>query len=124
MLEAQGLSGRVWPNVFVPYLRLIRSGRGGPQGDGRQMYSWVHIEDVANAIEWFYEHPALEGTYNAGCYLRNCGHLDSDSNIQGWKMPSTIFSILKPSFHETQTKDMVVIGGRPCRICPVDVAII
>jgi uncharacterized protein (TIGR01777 family) len=50
--------------VLVPYLRLVRSGLGGPQGSGRQMYSWVHIGDVANAIEWFYEHPALEGTYN------------------------------------------------------------
>jgi uncharacterized protein (TIGR01777 family) len=50
--------------VMVPYRLLLRYGLGGPQGNGRQMYSWVHIDDVAGAIEWFLDHPELEGTYN------------------------------------------------------------
>ena len=50
--------------VLVPYRRLINSGLGGRQGSGRQMYSWVHIEDVGRAIEWFVDHPELEGVYN------------------------------------------------------------
>jgi len=50
--------------VIVPYLRLLKLGLGGRQGSGRQMYSWVHIEDVGRAAEWFLDHPELEGAYN------------------------------------------------------------
>lgn len=50
--------------VLVPYRRLVRCGLGGRQGSGRQMYSWVHIEDLGRAIEWFFDHPELEGAYN------------------------------------------------------------
>jgi uncharacterized protein (TIGR01777 family) len=50
--------------VLVPYLRLIKTGLGGRQGSGRQMYSWVHIADVGRAIEWLLDRPELEGVYN------------------------------------------------------------
>jgi uncharacterized protein len=50
--------------ALVPYLRLIKYGLGGRQGSGRQMYSWVHIEDVGRAVEWFFDHSELEGAYN------------------------------------------------------------
>jgi uncharacterized protein (TIGR01777 family) len=50
--------------VLTPYLRLLKLGLGGPQGNGRQMYSWVHIDDVARSIEWFLAHPELEGVFN------------------------------------------------------------
>ncbi|HEY4110690.1 TIGR01777 family oxidoreductase [Puia sp.] len=50
--------------VMPRYLNLVKYGLGGPQGNGRQMYSWVHIDDVARAIEWFFDHPELEGTFN------------------------------------------------------------
>ena len=48
----------------MPYRRLINWGLGGRQGSGRQMYSWVHIEDIGRSIEWFLDHPELEGIYN------------------------------------------------------------
>ncbi|HTR31130.1 MAG TPA: TIGR01777 family oxidoreductase [Puia sp.] len=50
--------------VLVPYVRLVRCGLGGKQGSGRQMYSWVHIEDIGRSVEWFFDHPELEGAYN------------------------------------------------------------
>jgi uncharacterized protein (TIGR01777 family) len=50
--------------VLVPYFRLIKSGLGGRQGSGRQMYSWVHMEDVGGAIEWLFDRPEMEGVYN------------------------------------------------------------
>lgn len=50
--------------VMEPYLRLVRLGLGGPQGSGRQRFSWVHVEDIAGAIEWLFERPELEGVYN------------------------------------------------------------
>lgn len=50
--------------VMIPYLNLVKWGLGGRQGNGRQMYSWVHVEDVARSMEWFLDHPDLEGVYN------------------------------------------------------------
>lgn len=50
--------------VMVPYFALLKFGLGGPQGNGRQMYSWVHIEDVCRSIEWLYDHKEIEGIYN------------------------------------------------------------
>lgn len=50
--------------VMIPYLRLCKFGLGGKQGNGRQMYSWVHIEDVCRVITWMWEHPGEEGVFN------------------------------------------------------------
>lgn len=51
--------------VMVPYKRLARFGLGGAQGDGTQMFSWIHIEDLARLIEYIQEHQEMTGTYNA-----------------------------------------------------------
>ncbi|QEC42218.1 epimerase [Pseudobacter ginsenosidimutans] len=50
--------------VMVPFLNLAKWGLGGRQGNGNQMFSWVHIHDVCAAIEWCYDHPETEGVYN------------------------------------------------------------
>ncbi|HSC37341.1 MAG TPA: TIGR01777 family oxidoreductase [Chitinophagaceae bacterium] len=50
--------------VLVPYFNLLKWGLGGRQGSGRQMYSWVHVEDVCRSMEWLYGHTDCEGTYN------------------------------------------------------------
>ena len=50
--------------VMIPYFNLLKFGLGGKQGSGKQMYSWVHIEDTCRMIEWINKHKELEGTYN------------------------------------------------------------
>ncbi|RFS24454.1 TIGR01777 family protein [Chitinophaga silvatica] len=50
--------------VMYPYLNLLKFGLGGYQGNGQQRYTWVHIADVANMMEWLYENNNLEGTFN------------------------------------------------------------
>lgn len=50
--------------VMRRFVNLVKWGLGGRQGSGRQIFSWVHIEDVALAIEWCLEHAEMEGTYN------------------------------------------------------------
>lgn len=50
--------------VMEPYFNLLKFGLGGHQGDGQQMYSWLHVEDFCRTIEWCYEHPDMEGIYN------------------------------------------------------------
>ena len=42
--------------ILVPYFNLLKFGLGGKQASGKQMYSWVHIEDTCRIIEWIYEH--------------------------------------------------------------------
>lgn len=50
--------------VMIPYFNLLKFGLGGYQGNGRQMYSWVHVEDTCRMIDWINDHPEMEGTYN------------------------------------------------------------
>jgi uncharacterized protein len=50
--------------VLIPYFNLLKFGLGGQQGNGRQMYSWVHIDDTCRMIEWIASHENIEGTYN------------------------------------------------------------
>lgn len=50
--------------VMEPYFNLLKAGLGGRQGDGKQMYSWVHEEDLCRIVEWCYEHPEASGMYN------------------------------------------------------------
>jgi uncharacterized protein len=50
--------------VLIPYFNLLKFGLGGQQGNGKQMYSWVHYEDTCRMIEWIVDHPELNGTYN------------------------------------------------------------
>jgi uncharacterized protein (TIGR01777 family) len=48
-----------------PYRNLIRAGLGGRQGDGAQMFSWIHEADLRGIILFLGEHPDLEGIFNA-----------------------------------------------------------
>lgn len=50
--------------VLIPYFNLLKFGLGGRQGNGRQMYSWVHVRDTCRMIEWIESHPEMTGTYN------------------------------------------------------------
>lgn len=50
--------------ILIPYFNLLKFGLGGKQASGKQMFSWVHIEDTCCMIEWIFHHQDLEGTYN------------------------------------------------------------
>ncbi|SNT29165.1 TIGR01777 family oxidoreductase [Rhodococcoides kyotonense] len=47
-----------------PLINLARVGLGGKQGDGGQMFSWVHVGDVARAIDHIYAHSDISGPVN------------------------------------------------------------
>lgn len=47
-----------------PLINLARIGFGGAQGDGDQMFSWVHIDDVYGAIRHLINHPEISGPVN------------------------------------------------------------
>lgn len=50
--------------IQIPYFNLLKFGLGGKQGNGRQMFSWIHIEDTCRIIEWLFHHTGMNGTYN------------------------------------------------------------
>jgi NAD dependent epimerase/dehydratase family enzyme len=50
--------------VITPYLNLCKFGLGGRHGHGKQMFSWVHVKDLARMIEWLFENEKAEGIYN------------------------------------------------------------
>ncbi len=45
-------------------LPLFKLGLGGQIGNGKQAYSWVHIDDVVGAINFAIEHKECKGIYN------------------------------------------------------------
>ncbi len=49
--------------AFPVVNRLVRSWLGGKQGSGKQMMSWIHIDDYVSAIEYIL-HSSLRGPIN------------------------------------------------------------
>ncbi|RYY60904.1 MAG: TIGR01777 family protein [Chitinophagaceae bacterium] len=50
--------------VLIPYFNLLKFKMGGAQGSGKQMYSWVHKDDLCHAIGFIHDHNELDGTFN------------------------------------------------------------
>lgn len=49
--------------VFIPFKNLVKLGLGGVQGNGRQMFSWIHEEDLFKIIG-FIQSRKFEGVVN------------------------------------------------------------
>ena len=50
--------------VMTPFKNLVRFGLGGKQGDGNQMFSWIHIEDLFTIIRFLQSNKNMTGAYN------------------------------------------------------------
>ncbi len=50
--------------VIPPYKNIVRFGLGGKQGNGNQMFSWLHIHDLYRMILFLQENQNLEGVFN------------------------------------------------------------
>ena len=50
--------------ALEPMARPVKLGLGAAMGSGKQVISWVHVEDLASLYAFVIEH-RLEGTYNA-----------------------------------------------------------
>ena len=52
-------------NSAYPTLALLaRFGFGGQLGDGKQMFSWIHVDDFVRAVEFAIEDESLSGVLN------------------------------------------------------------
>jgi uncharacterized protein (TIGR01777 family) len=50
--------------AMTPLINLVRFGLGGKQGNGKQMFSWIHIEDLFSIILYLQTHKELTGIFN------------------------------------------------------------
>lgn len=48
------------PRVLLPYRLFV----GGPFGNGKQWWSWIHLHDEANAIRFLIENKEARGPFN------------------------------------------------------------
>lgn len=53
--------GSALQKMLPPYLL----GLGGPIGDGKQYFSWIHLHDMVQALTFLLEHDDCQGVYNA-----------------------------------------------------------
>lgn len=50
--------------ALIPYRNLVSMGFGGRQGNGRQMFSWIHEEDLYRIVCFLGKHENAHGLYN------------------------------------------------------------
>lgn len=50
--------------VYKRFKNLVFAGLGGKMGTGKQMMSWIHVEDIARAITFIIEHEHINGIIN------------------------------------------------------------
>ena len=55
-----GKQGGALAKMLPPF----KFGLGGPVAGGQQCFSWIHIHDLARAVEYLIEHPEIEGAVN------------------------------------------------------------
>jgi len=50
--------------AFPKYKQITKIGLGGPQADGRQLMSWIHIDDVCRSIQFINDNENIVGAVN------------------------------------------------------------
>lgn len=55
-----GKDGGALAQMLPAFRRFV----GGPLGDGRQWFPWIHIQDLLSAVEFLLETPSLNGPFN------------------------------------------------------------
>lgn len=50
--------------VIKPFTNLVKFGLGGKQGNGKQMFSWLHIEDLYQMVLFIQKNTNLGGVFN------------------------------------------------------------
>ncbi|HMJ46671.1 MAG TPA: TIGR01777 family oxidoreductase [Ferruginibacter sp.] len=87
--------------VISPFINLVKYGLGGRQGNGLQMFSWVHIEDLYRVIRYLMANENMNGVYNC-----SAPHPVTNSAFM-----KEMRSILKPLFHLPSPKFLLQLGA-------------
>ena len=75
--------------VMKPYENMVKYGLGGRQGNGNQMFSWIHIEDLFHIIQFALEHKEMSGIYNAS----------APNPLRNVMLMKALRNFLKPPFY-------------------------
>ncbi|MFT4095183.1 MAG: TIGR01777 family oxidoreductase [Niabella sp.] len=75
--------------VIAPYCNLVKAGLGGTQGNGRQMFSWIHIEDLYSIICMIMSNNQMQGIYNCA----------APNPVTNKELMAAFRKILKPWLH-------------------------
>ncbi len=76
-----GEDGGAFPRMLTPF----RLGLGGPVGDGRAWFPWIHARDEARAISFLLERPDAVGPFNLAApgIVTNKGFSDALGKVLG-----------------------------------------
>ena len=87
--------------VVKPYANLVKYGLGGVQGNGLQMFSWIHIEDVYRIFLFLATHENLTGVFNAA----------APNPVSNYTLMATLRKLLHIPFGLPSPKWMLKIGA-------------
>lgn len=81
--------------VMIPFQNLVKFGLGGKQGSGKQMFSWIHIEDLFQMIAFIQANKHLQGVYNCSSPTPVTNAVLMETLRKTMKMP---FGLPSPKF--------------------------
>lgn len=87
--------------VITPFANLVKYGLGGRQGNGRQMFSWIHIEDLFRIIQFVMIDKNIHGIYNAA----------APNPVTNKIFMKKIRTILKPLIYFPSPKFLLKVGA-------------
>ena len=70
-----------------PLINLSKIGFGGRQGNGRQFFSWIHEQDMIDAIEFIIENISVEGVVNIAAPIPEKNRVVMQTIRKKLKMP-------------------------------------
>ncbi|GAB2593610.1 TIGR01777 family oxidoreductase [Pseudactinotalea suaedae] len=91
-----------------PIINLTRMGFGGPMGDGGQMFSWVHVEDVARAIDHLCASPDRSGPVNVA----------TPNPVTNAELMAQMREVFGAPFGIPEPRWLLELGGRVIRTEP------
>lgn len=87
--------------VIKPFTNLVKFGLGGIQGNGNQMFSWIHIEDVYWIILFIRDNKNLSGVFNTS----------APNPVTNKKLMSSFREVLHKGFGLPSPKWLLKIGA-------------
>ena len=79
------MEGGAFPRILLPFKLFA----GGPYGNGRQWFPWIHIDDEIRALRFFIENESTSGAYN----------LSAENPVRNKELAQTIGKVMKrPAF--------------------------
>lgn len=91
--------------VMTPYLNLVKFGLGGVQGNGDQMFSWIHVDDLLKIVLFLKDKPELSGVFNCS----------APHPVRNRELMKEIRKTLNVSFGLPSPKWLLEIGSRIIR---------